>query len=38
VQLIRNGRPAEKLTGELLTFKTDAGETVELEMARNLNK
>jgi hypothetical protein len=30
VRLIRNGTPAETLKGELLTFKTKAGETVEL--------
>jgi hypothetical protein len=30
VRLTRNGTPAETLNGELLTFKTKAGETVEL--------
>jgi hypothetical protein len=30
VRLIRNGAPAEILKGELLTFKTKAGETIEL--------
>ena len=30
VHLKRNGTPAETLTGELLVFKTKAGETVEL--------
>jgi hypothetical protein len=30
VRLTHNGTPAETLTGELLAFKTKAGETVEL--------
>ncbi|MDR0744214.1 MAG: hypothetical protein LBF05_07660, partial [Tannerella sp.] len=30
VRLTRNGTPSETLTGELLTFQTKAGETVEL--------
>jgi hypothetical protein len=31
VQLVRNGKPSETLTGDLLTFPTTANETIELK-------
>jgi hypothetical protein len=34
VQLVRNGKPAETLTGETLAFKTSVNETIDLKPGR----
>ncbi|MDR1860861.1 MAG: hypothetical protein LBR06_08100, partial [Bacteroidales bacterium] len=31
VQLVRNGKPAEKMSGAVLTFKTGIDETIEVK-------